>query len=216
MRYALTSHYFDIKVESFTVYLSPDVYFDHYLRDKTILRLRKQIIEVKQVIPTFRYLTLSKTPTWVEKNACEKGFMEYHMSRGWLSKNGYNPDKVKSLEISNVENYLDWSTDNFQKTILLHELSHALYHSLNKTQKDLVKRHYKATLESGLYKNVTRKLKEFKEDAYALEEHWKYFAELSESFFGENECFPFNRSQLKEYDPTGYKLIESIWFEHKI
>jgi hypothetical protein len=48
-----------------------------------------------------------------------------------------------------------------------------------------------------------------------FEEVWtnykEYFAELTEAYFGKNDFFPFERADLKKYDPTGYKLMQDVW-----
>ena len=37
------------------------------------------------------------------------------------------------------------------------------------------------------------------------------FAELTEAYFVRNDFFPFNREELRQYDPVGYAMIESVW-----
>lgn len=206
-----TDDYKTLYIKGFKVLLSPEVYAENNSLEKIKQRLNNQIEDIKRSVPKEKFNFLVNTPIWVEYNVKDNGFIEYHPSKNWLTENGYNPEKAKSLEISNVKNYLEWSKDDFQPSILLHELAHALYHSLSKEQKRIIKAQYEKTLSSGLYRNVTRKLKDKKEDAYALEDHWEYFAELSESYFGENEYFPFNKKMLKDYDPVGYELVEKIW-----
>ena len=39
----------------------------------------------------------------------------------------------------------------------------------------------------------------------------KSFAELTEAYFGQNDWFPHNREELRNYDPRGYKMIEEVW-----
>ena len=39
----------------------------------------------------------------------------------------------------------------------------------------------------------------------------EYFAELTEAYFGQNDWFPHNREELRNYDPRGYKMIEEVW-----
>ena len=48
---------------------------------------------------------------------------EYDPSREWLVKNGFNPDKAKSVEIGNAARFLEWSHD--QPAMVLHELAHS-------------------------------------------------------------------------------------------
>ena len=50
-----------------------------------------------------------------------------------------------------------------------------------------------------------------KRKAYAATNYKEYFAELTEAYFGKNDFFPFNRVDLKKYDPTGYQLMQDVW-----
>ena len=50
--------------------------------------------------------------------------------------------------------------------------------------------------ETGAYRNV---------------DCLKYFGDLTEAYFGKNDFFPFNREDLKKYDPTGYRLMQDVW-----
>ena len=47
--------------------------------------------------------------------------------------------------------------------------------------------------------------------AYAATNQEEYFAELTEAYFGQNDWFPHNREELRNYDPRGYKMIEEVW-----
>ena len=39
----------------------------------------------------------------------------------------------------------------------------------------------------------------------------EYFSELTESYFGINDFYPFVKEELKKYDPIGYECVEKIW-----
>jgi hypothetical protein len=39
----------------------------------------------------------------------------------------------------------------------------------------------------------------------------EYWAELSESYIGTNDFYPFVRSELKRHDPKAYELLEKYW-----
>ena len=46
---------------------------------------------------------------------------------------------------------------------------------------------------------------------YGLTNHMEFFAEMSESYFGTNDFFPFNQAELKEAEPEIYELLRNIW-----
>ncbi|MFA5497367.1 MAG: hypothetical protein WC232_04365 [Bacteroidales bacterium] len=176
--------------------------------------IKDNIDTMAAILPDTFYRAMQKNPVWVEKDICPKGAAWYHISRDWLLQNNMNPDKAKSVEICNYVNYVEW-TEMHQPFMLLHELCHQ-YHDISLTfdHPGIIEafEHAKAT---GLYKNTQyhhgNGIYSTVAQAYALTNHHEYFAELSEAFWGENDYFPFNRQELKEYDPMGYHVLEKIW-----
>ena len=39
----------------------------------------------------------------------------------------------------------------------------------------------------------------------------EYFAELSEAYFGYNDHEPLERNALKNFDPIGFKMVQTVW-----
>ena len=46
---------------------------------------------------------------------------------------------------------------------------------------------------------------------YALTNCKEFFAEMTESYFGMNDFFPFNREELMTAEPEIYELMRSAW-----
>ncbi len=63
----------------------------------------------------------------------------------------------------------------------------------------------------GLYCHVKDDKGKTLEKAYAVQNHLEYFAELSCAYFVGCNYYPFNREELKTYDPVGFKLVEKLW-----
>jgi hypothetical protein len=49
------------------------------------------------------------------------------------------------------------------------------------------------------------------QNAYALVNQLDYFAELSCMYFVGCQYQPFNRKELRAYDPIGYEMIQKMW-----
>ena len=49
------------------------------------------------------------------------------------------------------------------------------------------------------------------ERAYAATNPAEYFAELTCAYLDRCHYFPFTREDLKDHDPTGYRLMETVW-----
>jgi hypothetical protein len=62
----------------------------------------------------------------------------------------------------------------------------------------------------GLYRKVKDNDGKEIEMAYASVNHLEYFAELSCMYFIGCNYQPFDRKELKEYDPTGYAMIQEM------
>lgn len=196
-------------IQEFVVFIHPDVLDKPQSANELRKELNDQLIALSQVIPHEILVNLKRVPIWVEWEARKDNAAEFHVSTVWLKANGYNPDKVRGIEISNTENFIAWSR-NGQKWIVLHELSHAYYHSTLEWRWEEIRRAYENAINGGLYESVTH-IHGGKRRAYALTSQDEYFAELSEAYFGKNDFFPFTRSELKEYDPTGFQLMLNTW-----
>jgi hypothetical protein len=174
--------------------------------------LDSQLTKIVRVVPAKPLLALRPVRIWVEWGKRE-GAAEFHPSSVWLRENGYNPEKSGCVELSNIRNFVQWSRAA-QPWMVLHELSHA-YHSLVLVQNypdiEVV---YKQAVAKKLYNSVPYILGG-KRRAYALTNAKEYFAELSETYFGKNDFYPFTRAQLKQYDLVGYQLTEKAWGKPK-
>jgi len=51
--------------------------------------------------------------------------------------------------------------------------------------------------------------------AYAMNDQMEYFSEICEAYWGENDYYPFNYEDLKEYDTQGFALMEKVWGKRK-
>jgi len=92
----------------------------------------------------------------------------------------------------------------------MHEIAHA-YHDLVLSLSDhTILSGYNHAKLSGRYNAVRHASGRF-EIAYAMRDHAEFFAELSEAYFGYNDFFPFTREDLKEFDPSSYRVISNAW-----
>ncbi len=200
------------------IFLSPHVVKDKQLKEKIIERLTVQIKSMYKLLPLSKLSLLDPIQIWVELNTNDSGYAEYHAYEDWLQANRHNPDKYKSIEITNTLNYLRWSSkDPLISSVLIHEIAHAYFHSLSEEDKSKVNSAYIDAKKKGLYKNVFRLGTTFQgkqvriDQAWARKDKWEYFSELTESIFAKNDYFPHTSNDLAKYDPVGYKLVRSLW-----
>ncbi len=156
---------------------------------------------------------LLAVPIFLDLNTTTGGAV-YHPSAEWLSQNGYITEKARSVEISNIRNFINWTKQN-QPYMLLHELAHAYHHRVYNFANADITGAYDHAIAVDLYTNVSyhsgNENYTTASRAYALNDEREFFAELTEAYFGRNDYYPFVRSELRTYDPAGFDMIESVW-----
>lgn len=209
-KYAPAEHYRIKSIGGFTVRVNNDLLEQRDLADKTLKILEYQLFEMTRRLPSHAADKLRDIEIWVEL-ADENFFaMCYHVSRHWLENNGYNPEKERSVEISNAANFINATKE--QPFMVLHEFAHAWHHNFvsDGYENSLIKDTYQLARDSGKYEQVLH-INGTTVRHYAMTNHIEYFAELSESYFGTNDFYPFVRPQLYNFDRNGYQMVEKIW-----
>jgi hypothetical protein len=208
-KYSPTSDYTVRKIEGWKVLVNNELLSGHARLAQNVLKLLKhQLYQISRVVPQEALKELRRVPIWVEYKAPEHRCMCYHPSKQWLTNNSFNPEKARSVEIANVENFLKWTLD--QPWMVMHELAHAYHHRLLGYDNTEIKHLYQKAVESRQYESVLHISGQSKR-AYALNNDQEYFAESTEAFFGTNDFYPFVRCELQQHDPNTYQLLKKLW-----
>ena len=204
-----TSNYQIKAIEGWKVYVHQDLLTTKKVVGAEALNvLAAHLHMVARVVPKAALAKLRAVPIWLEDNpkvACAC----YHPSKGWLQKNGFNPEKAKCVEIGGPKNFINWTRHQF--CMVLHELAHA-YHDrdLGGYGNAELKAAYERMKKTGRYEKVMlfsgKTVKH-----YALNNPMEYFAESTEAYFGTNDFYPFVRAELKEFDPEMHALVKKLW-----
>lgn len=188
---------------------------------KAIKYMREDLDHIVSIIPENALKVMRKKPIWMEKNNKNNPSAAwYHTWAGYPESIGDLKEKGKCVEITNFNYYMSWSDQN-QPMMVLHELCH-LYHDqgLGGENNQAIKKAYQNAKKEGLYtrgwyrsntKFTSQSQWTSTTDVYCMVTVWEYFAELCEAYWGENDYYPFNYDQLKEHDPVGFAMMESIW-----
>ena len=135
---------------------------------------------------------------------------EYHQK---VSPDFYkylDPRMASSVVLYSAENY-DWLSDFWSLKVILHEFSHAYQLEQWPEDKPEIVKAWEHAKEQGLYKKVARHDSVILEEPYVMTNALEYFAELSCMYFCGCDYAPYNRNELRLYDPTGYEMIEQLW-----
>src|SRR5262249_31041136 len=103
---------------------------------------------------------------------------------------------------------------NEQPMVLLHELAHAYHDQVLGFDEPRIQEAWKRFKDSGKYEQVLH-ISGKPRRHYGLTDHNEFFAEMTESFFGTNDFYPFVRGELKKELPDVDKLLEHIWLGSK-
>ncbi len=204
------------KVEGWTVKISQQLKSQMPEKtDKALKILASQLAEIKEVVPAAAVQKLTGVVLWFtpEHEGAYPG-AAYHPSREWLVQNKRNPELARSVEFFNIRIFEEETRR--MPAFVLHELAHAYHHQFLKGGFDNseIKAAWQKAKESKSYENVEKQDAEGKrsrDTAYAMTNPQEYFAELTEAWFGTNDFFPFNWTELKHHDSQGEEEIRKAW-----
>lgn len=138
------------------------------------------------------------------------GNMQYHPGKGWLIQNKYDPTLEKRVHVPRARQLL--SKDQWAKHpyVILHELAHSYHDQVLSFENQDILSAYQRAEKNKLYERVLL-FRGGKTRHYARTNHKEFFAEMTESYLGVNDFFPFVRAELQEHDPQTFELMQKIW-----
>ena len=190
---------------------------------KAITHMKDDLDKIISFCPASALKVIKKNPIWMEEShKVSTSAAWYHKWEGYPASIGDLSAKRKCVEVTNYGYYVSWSNQN-QPLMIFHELSH-LYHDqgLGGDNNSTINKAYKNAKDNGLYKGTAYRYKTTdpkskwdykaaKDGAYCMTDAWEFFAEMSEAYWGENDYYPINYDDLKEYDPVAFSAMETIW-----
>lgn len=203
-----TADYLVHELRGFRVLVNPELAQQPALCGPVLDVLDAQLQAVARAVPDRALTALRQVPIWVERAMPKTACMCFHVSRGWLLANGYNPDKALTVEVGNAETFLAWT--RHQPWMVLHELAHAYHFRVLGADHAEVRAAWQRAVASGGYDRVLNVFGR-EERHYALNNDREFFAEMSEAWFGTNDFYPFVAAELEQHDPETAALIGRLW-----
>ncbi|MBD3184528.1 hypothetical protein GF312_19755 [Candidatus Poribacteria bacterium] len=209
IKYELTSNYEIQNVEGWKIYVNKKLLDTDAGKD--VLKLMDaKLFEINRTVPDEAIQKLYDTKIWLEAESKQVVCACYHPSEKWLIDHDFNPEKAKSVEIGNPDNFLNWTKHQF--AMVLHELAHAYHHQVLCYDNPHIKEAYKHAVEAKLYDSVLRYDGDYGK-AYALNNDQEYFAEQTEAYFSTNDFYPFVKAELMKHDPLMYETLKKLWLD---
>ena len=138
------------------------------------------------------------------------GNAHFHPDKDWLVSHGYDPAMTEAVHITHANSLINASSRPMGGSVVLHELAHAYHFRVLGFEHEEILKGYKAFCSSGKFDAITYPGGR-QRPHYGLMDHKEFFAELTETFFVENNSYPFNRTELALYHPESYLLMAKIW-----
>jgi hypothetical protein len=202
--------------QGWTIYIEDELLLnDPALAEKALSRLDEKLDKVLSLIPPTARAGMQKLPIFLlygtsASHGGRNNGAEYFQRIAPVHFSSLDPRMAGSIVIYSAENFV-WLPDIWAIKVLIHEFAHA--RQLEQWPEEQIEfmKPYQAAMLQGLYRNVREMDGSTIETAYAATNQLEYFAELSCMYFCGCNYYPFNRDQLRQYDPGGYHMVRAMW-----
>jgi hypothetical protein len=199
------------KIEGWTIELDPALKAPgqrEFLRDVK-KAMANHLQRIVYILPPEKTTALRKLPIRIDLEH-KLTSMQYHPAKQWLIANGHDPSLEKRVHIPRASSLLARGTWAKHPYVILHELAHAYHDQVLSFDHKGILNAYNRSEKAGLYERVLL-FRGGKTRHYARTNHKEFFAEMTESYLGVNDFYPFVRGELKEHDPETFALMAKIW-----
>jgi hypothetical protein len=198
-------------IEGFTVHVDDRLLKDEAeLGTKALKLLEGQIRLVVMVVPEDKLKLLRKVPMWLDFTHGKLVSPQYHPSSEWLAGNGYSRDLTQCVHFPDAKYFCNARFQRHQPWGVMHELAHAYHDRVLGFNHAEIKQAWETFRKNERYQK-TLHVDGREHKHYALTNEKEFFAEMTESYFGQNDFFPFNSGELQKEEPAIFKLLEKIW-----
>jgi hypothetical protein len=172
--------------------------------------LANRLYDIKLVVPADKVKRLQQVTIWLDHSYGELKSAQYHPNANWLREHGYSEQLAKSVHIPDAAYFFSPRHLNEQPWAVMHELAHAYHDQVLDFEHPQIKDAWQRFKDSRRYTLVTH-IDGRQRPHYALTNQKEFFAEMTESYFGMNDFFPFNRVELKQEEPEVFQLLQDLW-----
>jgi hypothetical protein len=183
---------------------------DKEVGDRALRILANRLYDIVLVVPADKVARLQKVPIWIDRTHGKLRPAQYHPSAGWLKQHNYPVAMAKCVHIPNAADFASVRHQSVQPWSVMHELAHAYHDQVLGFDHAEIRAAWERFRDSGKYQK-TLHIDGRRTAHYALTNPMEFFAEMTESYFGHNDFFPFNRAELKREEPEVFELLTKIW-----
>jgi len=172
--------------------------------------LAAQLHAVTLVVPEDKVRRLRRVPVWLDLTHGELVSPQYHPGADWLADHGYSRELVKGIHIPDAAYFAAARFQREQPWGVLHELAHAYHDQVLGFEHAGIRAAWERCVKGGRYRSVLH-ISGRQRPHYALTNAREFFAEMTETYFGRNDFFPFNSAELKREEPELFALLAKLW-----
>ena len=183
---------------------------DAAVGERAIKLLTARLVGISVVMPEAQLARLREVPIQLDLTHGVLRPMQYHPSAGWLKAHGYSERLAQCVHIPDAREFLSPFENHRQPWAVLHELAHAYHDRVLGFDDPRVTAAWKKFRDGGRYKSVVTSPGPMREH-YAMTDEKEFFAEMTESYFGANDFYPFVAGELKQAEPEIFALLRDIW-----
>ena len=180
------------------------------LGQRSLRLLTDHLFRIKEVMDPQKVQRVQQVVVWMDLTNGELHNLQYHPDPVWLKEHGYNPEMAKGIHIPDASLFTSVRHQRIQPWCVLHELAHAYHDQVLGNEQPEIMAAWKQFVASGKYESVLY-IEGGHQKHYALTNQKEFFAEMSETYFGQNDFYPFNRAELMRDEPELYALLQKIW-----
>jgi len=183
---------------------------DKALGERAVRLLSDRLFEIALIVPADKVRRLRQVPIWLDRTHGELKRAQYHPGVEWLKENGYDPKLVKCVHIPDAAEFVSPRFQREQPWAVLHELAHAYHDQVLGFDDPRIMSAWRKFVAGGRYKSVMHMSGRMRPH-YGLTDQKEFFAEMTETYFGMNDFFPFNSVELHHEEPEIFALLARIW-----
>ena len=178
--------------------------------ERALKLLGARLTAITIVVPEKALAKLRGITIELDLNYGDLRAMQYHPDAGLRKETGYSGNLAKCVHIPEVGDFLSPEENLRMPWVVLHELAHGFHDQTIGFDDARVTAAWKKFCDSGKYKSVLTTSGGMHEH-YGLTDQKEFFAEMTESYFGSNDFYPFVTGELKQAEPEIFALMAEIW-----
>jgi hypothetical protein len=183
---------------------------DHELGERAMKMLAHRLYQITLVLAPEKVERLRQVHVYLDRTCGGLDRAQYHPSAEWLSQHGYDKAMARCVHIPSAAGFVSQRFQYDQPWAVMHELAHAYHDQVLGFDDPEIKAAWRHFVDGGKYKAVLH-INGRHVLHYALTNEREFFAEMTESYLGMNDFYPFNSAELRRDEPEIFKLLEKIW-----